>query len=1002
MVATVAHAATTDGWGRSYSGQDACVACHNGVSATDRTAHLGTPHGQGVVDVRAVPAALVPSAASMTWWPSPGVGLLGPRFDPGSLYLMQGVHEREYIAEPGTPLPPLSPIATVPPGLGGPPDDLTIFVNVSWDTASATWHTSGPATGLAYIQMCAGCHNLGVTRPSATTATLASGATISPTTSSDITGLSIQCENCHGTGDQTAKHEGITPSVLAWEASATAPGRLLSSEVCGQCHVHGEANELSYSGWGMHSSPNGYTPDETLTAYFTPESTVPTEGQFLADPGAYVFYPNGSNKGMQGAYYNEWLQNVAANGFGHVTPKNIRVTTNATCYRCHSGEGFLDRIGDPVVPGTYAAGASTVRWGISCQVCHDPHTLGMRVSPDPTVGEVDCGDCHNWQYEVQAATVPTSGGLAAGLALGRVSHPQREMNAGRGLIGVADMGPFMDGVECADCHMPETVEGAPSHRFHVMLPGDAEEWGVPEGGDSCTRCHDTLSRAALQAYIDGWQAEVATLVADATAATTAARARKGWTGTESSFVATTSTDPEVVAYKEAYFDRAYVEADGTGGAHNPPYARAGLEHAIDIARSIGGTISLSAPATAPAGAVTVLGVVAQGDGTFESAEMVELQASEAGGGGFVTFASVESNGLGAYVATYALSVDTEFRAVWHSTSGDKTSAVRMVRVGGAGAGAVAVGRIAGASRYETAVKASQSVFVADACPNVVLASGANYPDALAANGLAGAAASPLLLTAPDDVPSVVMAEIARISPAPGATTVWLVGGTAAIGPDVATELATAGYAVQRIGGATRYDTAAMVAEQMETILGGSFPTSAFVVSGRSFADALAAAPVAYANGWPILLTAPDALSPQTASAIADRGITYAAVVGGPGAVSDAVIAALPAGSERVAAGADRHQTAALFAAWAIDTAAIAGPGYVGIASGAGFADALCAGSTAGANGGVVLLSTPNALAPSADAFLAARRTDMDRAVLFGGNAALDNDVFVDAYQTLNP
>lgn len=1002
-----AAAITVDAFGRSYSGQDPCVACHNGLSASDRGAYLTTPHNLGVVDVRATPGALVPPAGSTALWPSPGVGVSGPRFGPSSLYLMMGVHERDFIAIPGTPLPTQSPVATVPQGIGGPADDLTVFVNVSWDTHAGNWHVTGPATGLAYIQMCAGCHNLGVTRPSADTTTLASGAPISPSTPSRITGLSIQCENCHGTGDQTTKHVNITPKVLAWEASATVPSRLLSAEVCGQCHASGSAKERSYSGWGMHSSPNGYTPDETLTAYFTPVTQVPSVASFTASPGSYSFYPNGSNKSMMSGYYNEWLNNKAANTNGHASPVNfvVRMFGDRTCYRCHSGEGFLERIGDPIVPATYDASAATVRWGITCQVCHNTHDpvygLALRRSTMPTVGVVDCGDCHNWQYEVVGSAVPSATGFLAGSPAWAVYHPQREMNEGRGLIGVAEAGPFMEGVECVDCHMPETSTGMPSHRFQVMLPGDAEDWGVPEGGDSCTSCHDRLSRAVLQARIDGWQSSTRALTAEATATMDAARTRKGWPLNEVAFVATTSADPEVAAYKMAYFDRTFVQADITEGAHNPPYAASGLEYAIGVARSIGGTVSLNAAAATPYDTdVAVFGVVTLGDVSFEPGEAVELQARPVSAGGFITFATVRTNGLGAFSGVYRVMEATEFRAVWHSASGDKTSAVRMVAIGSTG-GVRPVSRIAGATRYETAVQASRSAFAADSVPNVVLASGASFPDALAANGLAGTAASPLLLTSRDGVPAEVLGEIARVSPAPAATTVWIVGGTSAVGKSVADQLVAAGYTVQRIGGATRYDTAKLVAERVAAVLGGGFPREAFVVSGRSFADALCVAPVAYASGRPVLLSEATILPPATAQAIAGLGITKAYVVGGAGAIADAVVAALPAGSVRVAAGADRYETSHLFAEWAVGVP-FASPGYSAFASGAGYADALAAGATAGANGGVVLLTPPTSLAGGPRAFVSSHRADIGRGVLFGGTAALSNDVRADVYEALNP
>lgn len=998
-----------DAFGRYYSGQAACVACHDGLTATDRTAHVSSAHGRTVTDIQTFPGLLLPAATSTVLWPSPGFGTTGIRFGPANVAFMMGAGaEKIYVLRPGTALPTQSPVATVPLASGSPADDLTAMRLAYYDSAAGVWDmTTAPSTR-PYMQGCA-CHNLGVTRPSADTTTLASGATISPATPSRITGYSIQCEACHGTGSVATMH-GAVPGVMAWEASATAPGRLLSAEVCGQCHADGTTRERSFAGGtSKFASANGYTPDETLTAYFTPTTEVPTVASLTANPGAYKFYPNGSNKTMfHTSFYNEWLANKASNGYGHANPVNsvVNLRGGGKCLRCHSGEGFLKRIADPVVPGSYTPSLATVKWGITCQVCHVTHDpaagLGLRRSSLPDVGTVDCGDCHNWQFEVMDQQVPSEAAFATGYAGQIVRHPQREMYNGYGLFGVAATARYMRGVECVDCHMPETRDDSPSHRFRIMLPGDAAAWGVWSGGDSCTPCHPNLSRSELQEEIDGWGASTDALVADALAAMNASRARKGWTGTESSFVATGSTLPEVVAYKKAYHNRTFVEGDASGGAHNPPYAEAGLAYAIDVARSIGGTISMSVAATAAAGTpVAVLGVATQGDGTFEAAETVELQAMPVGSGGFAAFDTVLTNGLGTYTGSYTVTVTTEFRAVWRSASGDKTSIARTVAIGAPESGPIPVTRTAGATRYHTAVRASQSLFSAGSVPNIVLASGAGFPDALAANGLAGAAGSPLLLTAPGDVPDVVMAEIARISPAPGATTVWVVGGTGAIGAAAEAELTAAGYSVRRVAGLDRYATAAAVAQEMKTIIGSGFSGRAFAVNGRSFADALAVAPVAYAKGWPILLTGADALPGPTSGAISGLALGPVHVVGGAAAVGDSVIALLPAGSSRVAAGADRYETARLFAAWAL-AGGHAGAGYVGVASGATFPDALTAGATAGANGGVVLLARPEALPDGPASFLASRRGAVRRAVLFGGTVALSNDVRASVYDILNP
>ena len=84
-------------------------------------------------------------------------------------------------------------------------------------------------------------------------------------------------------------------------------------------------------------------------------------------------------------------------------------------------------------------------------------------------------------------------------------------------------------------------------------------------------------------------------------------------------------------------------------------------------------------------------------------------------------------------------------------------------------------RIAGADRFATAVEIAKAGFPTTA-PVVFLATGLNYPDALAAGPVAAKLGGPLLLTLPDQLPVSVRDELVSLAPA----TVYLVGGTGAV------------------------------------------------------------------------------------------------------------------------------------------------------------------------------------------------------------------------------
>ncbi|MDP2300282.1 MAG: cell wall-binding repeat-containing protein, partial [Actinomycetota bacterium] len=164
-------------------------------------------------------------------------------------------------------------------------------------------------------------------------------------------------------------------------------------------------------------------------------------------------------------------------------------------------------------------------------------------------------------------------------------------------------------------------------------------------------------------------------------------------------------------------------------------------------------------------------------------------------------------------------------------------------------------RVWGVDRYLTAIETSKATFGAASCPTVVIATGADFPDALAASGLAGAYGSPVLLTPTAALPGGLVNELKRL----GATKVVIVGGPAAVSANAENQLKAAGFATSRAQGLTRYETAADVARKIRAITGARSDSPAFVVRGDLFPDALAAAPIAYKGAFPVLLTQSTAL-----------------------------------------------------------------------------------------------------------------------------------------------
>ncbi len=298
-------------------------------------------------------------------------------------------------------------------------------------------------------------------------------------------------------------------------------------------------------------------------------------------------------------------------------------------------------------------------------------------------------------------------------------------------------------------------------------------------------------------------------------------------------------------------------------------------------------------------------------------------------------------------------------------------------------------RVAGPDRVATAVEVSERHWERSA--DALLATGASYPDALAAGALAARLDAPLLLTGRDELPTVVAEELRRL----GAERVRVLGGTAVVRDEVLAELSEMGLEVERIAGPERYATAR--AAVMAAGAGGSGEVA--LASGTGYADAVSAgALTASPERIPTLLTDPGELPQATRVALADLGARRVLVLGGPAAVSEQVVSELRdlgLEVERLA-GRDRFGTSA-----AVATAALQRfeqtPRPVVVATGWAFPDALTAGALAAHLGAPLQLVDGGDLAASAAAraLLYDGAGIFDQAVVVGGTRAISDDTLDD-------
>jgi putative cell wall-binding protein len=194
-------------------------------------------------------------------------------------------------------------------------------------------------------------------------------------------------------------------------------------------------------------------------------------------------------------------------------------------------------------------------------------------------------------------------------------------------------------------------------------------------------------------------------------------------------------------------------------------------------------------------------------------------------------------------------------------------------------------RLAGATRYETAAAISADTF-APGVPVAYVATGANFPDALAGTPPAGHYGGPVLLTGANELPGAVAAELDRLQPA----RIVILGGDGAVSDSVEAGLArfTAG-SVTRLSGADRYATAVVVSR-------ASFGSSdtVYIATGANFPDALAGGPVAGIDGVPLLLVTKSSLPDVVRQELLRLDPSTVVILGSTGVVSSAVVSELQA------------------------------------------------------------------------------------------------------------
>jgi putative cell wall-binding protein len=268
-------------------------------------------------------------------------------------------------------------------------------------------------------------------------------------------------------------------------------------------------------------------------------------------------------------------------------------------------------------------------------------------------------------------------------------------------------------------------------------------------------------------------------------------------------------------------------------------------------------------------------------------------------------------------------------------------------------------RLAQSDRYGTmSAIVSESHAQSDVA---ILASGNDFPDALAASSLAGISQAPLLLTDSKSLSAEAAEKISSLN----VKEIIIVGGPGSVSTDIENQLSAqlGAEAVSRLSGTDRYQTAYALYDGNKSDWGDT----AIIAAGGNFADALSIAPYAYRAKAPIFLYDAAAGALDSATVAALKTFDNVLLVGGTGSIPDSIESQidLPAvediendeGYFRLW-GSDRYQTSVDVALYGITTGVLDYEN-IALATGSNFPDALCGGTLCGAKGSVLLLVDDN-------------------------------------------
>lgn len=194
-----------------------------------------------------------------------------------------------------------------------------------------------------------------------------------------------------------------------------------------------------------------------------------------------------------------------------------------------------------------------------------------------------------------------------------------------------------------------------------------------------------------------------------------------------------------------------------------------------------------------------------------------------------------------------------------------------------------ISREGGSDRYEASRSIVRDAFSGTGSDYAIIATGANYPDALSAGPAASSIGAPVILV--DGSESSLDQPTAQLLADLGVKYVAIAGGTGSVNPGIEASLkGLLGTSnVYRVAGKDRFEVAVLISK-----LFFAEADYAYVATGYKFPDALTGGPLAANNGAPLLLSPPECLPNDVFGEVMDLDAQSLVLLGGPGSLSTSV------------------------------------------------------------------------------------------------------------------